>query len=61
MLRVLPPTFNQVIAGSERLLQKVESSSTFATALVRVACFTDPRQTCFAASGVTPVYGVTLA
>ena len=56
MLRVLPPTFNQVVAGREELLQKVESSSTFATAFVRVARFTGPRQTCFAASDVTPVY-----
>ena len=57
MLRVLTHTFNQVVAGRERLLQKVESSSTFATAS-RVARFTGPRQTCFAASDVTPVYGV---
>ena len=58
MLRVLSPTFNQVVAGREKLLQKVESSSTFATASARVARFTGPRQTCFAASDVIPVYGV---
>ena len=55
MLRVLPTTFDQVVAGREKLLQKVESSSTFATASARVARFTGPRQTCFAASDVTPV------
>ena len=58
MLRVLSPTFNQVVAGREKLLQKVESSSTFATASARVARFTGPRQTCFAGSDVIPVYGV---
>ena len=31
----------------------------FATKPVHVARFTVPRQTCFAASEVTPVYGVT--
>ena len=61
MLRVLPPTFNQVVADREELLRKVESSSTFATASARVARFTGPRQTCFAARDVTPVYGVTPA
>jgi len=61
MLRDLPPTFNQVVAGRERLLQKVESSSTFATAPVRGARFTGPRQTCLAASDETPVYGVSPA
>ena len=55
MLLVLPTTFDQVVAGRENLLQKVESSSTFATASARVARFTGPRQTCFAASDVTPV------
>ena len=52
---------NQVFAGCEKLLQNVESSSIFATKSVHVARFTDPRQTCFAASDVTPVYGVTPA
>ena len=43
------------------MLQKVESSSTFATKSVHVARFTGPRQTCFATSDVTPVYGVSPA
>ena len=52
---------NQVVTGCENLLQKVESSSTFATKSVHVARFTGPRQTCFATSDVTPVYGVSPA
>ena len=52
---------NKVVAVCENLLQKVEGSSTFATKLVYVARFTGPGQTCFAASDVTPMYGVTPA
>ena len=67
MLRVLPPTVqtclatNQIVAGCENLLQKVESSCSFCISTVCVARFTGPRQTCFAASNVTPLYGVTPA
>ena len=50
---------NQVVAGFKQLLQKVESNST--TKFVQVARFIGPRQTCFAASDVTPMYGVTPA
>jgi len=50
-----------VVAGCEKLLQKVESSSTFSTKSAHVAHFTGPRQTRFAASDVTPVYGTTPA
>ena len=39
MLRVLPPTFNQVVADREELLRKVEGSSTFATASARCAFY----------------------
>ena len=46
MLRVLSPTFSQLVAGRENLLQKVESSSTFATASARVARFTGPNLFC---------------
>ena len=67
MLRVLPPTTRpclaaiKVVVGCGKLLEKLESSSTlsFATKSVHVVRFTDPRQTCFAASDETPVYGVT--
>ena len=57
MLRVLPPTFkphsvatNQIVAGCEKLFQKVKSSSTFCICLC--ARFTGQRQNCFAASNV---------
>ena len=67
MLRVLSPTnqncltTNQVVAGYEKLLQKVESSSNFGNKICTwyVTRFTGPRQTCFPASDVNPVYGVT--
>ena len=67
MLRVLPPTnqncftTNQVVAGYEKLLQKVESSSNFGNKICTryVTRFTGPRQTCFTASDLNPVYGVT--
>ena len=48
-----------VVAGYKKLLQKVESSSTFSTKSEHVAHFTGPRQTRFGASNVTPVYGAT--
>lgn len=65
MLRILLPTSqtclakNQVVASCEKFLQKVESSSIFSTKSEHVAHFTGPRQTRFAASNVTPVYGAT--
>ena len=54
---------NQVVAGCETLLLKVESSSTYCnkSVSVHVAPFTGRRQTCFAQSDVNPVYGVTPA
>ena len=64
MLRVLPPlnqtslATNQLVAGCEKLLQRRDCNSTFATQSVHVARFTDPRQTCLVARGVTSVYGV---
>ena len=67
MLRVLPPTnqtclgTNQVVAGYEKFLQKIESFSSFATECVYVARFTGPKHTCFASSDVNPVYVVTPA
>ena len=49
MLRVLPSTFkpeNRFVAGCEKMVQKVASSSTFfATKSVHVARFTSSRQT----------------
>ena len=41
---------NQVVSGSENLLQKVESSSTFCHKICLCCAFYRPRQTCFAAS-----------
>ena len=62
MLHVLTPTFkpaclaaNQVVSVCEKLLQKAESELPFATKPAHVARFTEPRQTCFAASDVNPV------
>ena len=62
LMRVLPPmnqtslATNQLVKGCEKLLQKVESSSTFFfSKSVHVARFTGPRQTCFATSHLTPV------
>jgi len=48
---------NQLVEGCEKLLQKVESSSTFFffTKSVHVARFTGPKQTCFVTSNVTHV------
>ena len=40
---------NHVVAGCEKLLQKLESRSTFC----------GPKQSCFGKSDVTSVYGVT--
>ena len=66
-MRVLPPTnqtylaTNQLAAGCKKLLQKVESKFTFVTKSVHVACFTGPRQTCFATSDVPLVHGLTPA
>ena len=60
MFCVLPATFKPV-AGCEKLLQKVQSGSTFCNKICTCARFTGPRQTCFAAGYVTPAYGVTRA
>ena len=53
MLLALPPSTLKPVAGCEKLLQRIDSSSTFATKSLHVARFTRPRQTCFAASDVT--------
>ena len=52
------PTVDQVVAGCEKLLQKVESCTLYSCNKIPT-CFTDPRQTCFVTSdalmsGVTP-------
>jgi len=53
---------NKVVAGCEKLLQKVVGSSTFfVTNSLHVARFTGQKQTRFPASDVIPVYGVTAA
>ena len=52
---------NEVVAGYEKFLLKVEGSFTFATKSVHVVHFTGPSQSCFVASDITPVYGVTPA
>ena len=49
----------QLVAGCEKLLQKVESSSISCNKSEKVARFTGLRQTCFALSDVFPVYTVT--
>ena len=51
------------VAGCEKLLQRVESGSTFCNKICTRCVFYGPklRQTCFSASDVTPVYGVTPA
>ena len=46
---------NKVVAGCEKLLQKVQSSSTFCNKICTCCAFTGPRQTCFLASDVTIV------
>ena len=67
MLCFLPLTsqmclaIDEVVGGYEKFLLKVESSFTFATKSVHVVHFTGPSQSCFAASDITPVYGVTPA
>ena len=43
---------------AKRLLQKVESSSTFCNKICTSCTFYRTKETCFAASDVTPVYGV---
>ena len=54
MLHVLPPenqaclATNQVAARCEKLLQKLERSSTYCKKSVHVARFTGPSETCFA-------------
>ena len=53
---------NQVAAGCEHLLQKVESSSTFCDKICTCCAFYLPKSNFFCtASDVTPVYGVTPA
>ena len=47
-----------LIAGCEKLLQKVESSSTFCNKIRTSCAFYRTKETCFAASDVTPVYDV---
>ena len=64
MLRFLPPT--PPVLQQIRLLQFAKSCCrkyrvVLLFASVYVARFTGPRQTCFAASNVTPLYGVTPA
>ena len=44
---------NKVVAGCEKLLQKVQSRSTFCNKICTCCAFTGPRQTCFLASDVT--------
>ena len=67
MLRFLPPTLKPVLQQI-RLLQVAKTCCRkkrvvllFAANSAHVARFTCPRQTCFAASNVTPLYGVTPA
>ena len=64
MLHILLPLFKPVLQQI-RFLQVAKNCCRkygvvllFATKLVLVARFTSPLQTCFAASDVTPVYGV---
>lgn len=66
--RVLPPmnhqtclATNRVVAGCGNLLQEGKVVLFFPTKFVHVVRFTGPLQTCFAASGLTPLYGLTLA
>ena len=47
-----------MIAGCEKLLYKVESSSTFCNKICTNCAFYRTKETCFTASDVTPVYGV---
>ena len=51
---------NQVVAGCEKFLQKVESSSNFCNKICKCCVFyLRRRQTCLATSDVTHVYGMT--
>ena len=67
--RVLPPmnhqtclATNRVVAGCGNLLQEGKIVVLFfATKFVHVVRFTGPLQTCFAASDLTPLYGLTPA
>ena len=67
--RVLPPmnhqtclATNRVVAGCGNLLQEGKIVVLFfATKFVHVVGFTGPLQTCFAASDLTPLYGLTPA
>ena len=52
---------NQGVGGCEYFLQEVESSSAFCDKICTCFAFTGPRQTWFAASDLTPLYGVTPA
>ena len=47
-----------MIAGCEKLLQKVESSSTFCSKICSSCASYRTKGTCFAASDATPVFGV---
>ena len=49
---------NEFNGGVALYTAKVVSSSFFAIQSVRVARFTDPGRTSFAASDITPAYGV---
>ena len=69
MLRILLPTneaslaANQVYTSCEKVVPETREKFYFLhqnLSMLRVL-ITDPRQTCFAASDVTPVYGVTAA
>lgn len=67
MFCVSPPTnqtclaTNQLVAGSKQLLQKVESRQIYVVQqnLYVLFVFTGLRQTCFAISDVTPMFGLT--
>ena len=59
-LSLLVSPTDRVVTDCEKLLQTVESSSIFFyNTISNVVRFTGPRQTCFAASYVNTVYGVT--
>ena len=49
------------VAGSKCSCRKHREVLLFETKYVHVARFNGPRQTCFAATEVTPMYGVTPA
>ena len=52
---------NQVVTGCESCCGEQKVVLLFVTKSVNVARFIDPRQSCLAASDLTPVYGVTPA